>query len=197
MPPSKFDHPIPEILAALPRDSRGYPIPKGVWCDPETGEYDFRILDQQVRVEALKKKLCAISSQPLLEREYWFIGCPASFTGRLFVDGPMRYEAAEFSMMTCPYLALAQSRHRRAGMEDKFRPAGTSLEKSSILMLGMSKSYRLEEMEDFIYVRAGPWRAVSWWRNGQRLSKPEAIELLAEVAPEIDLLRGARGSGSE
>jgi hypothetical protein len=189
---TKFDHAIPDILQGLPRDTRGYPIPAGVWCDPKTGEYDFRILDQQVRLKALKEKKCTISGELLLPGEYWFIGGPASFSGRLFVDGPMRYEAAEFSMKTCPYLALAQSRHREAGMEDRFRPAGTSMEKSALLMLGMSKSYRLEKLEDFVYVRAGPWRAVSWWRDGLRLSKPRALELLAETAPEIDILQGAR-----
>jgi hypothetical protein len=187
---AKFDHPIPAILADLPRDSRGYPIPSGVWQDPKTGEHDFRILDQQIRMQALKEKRCAISGELMHEGEYWFIGGPASFTGRLFVDGPMLREAAEFSLMTCPHLALSAAKYRRTGVEDKFRPAGTTLEKSPILMLAMARSYRLEEIEDFIYVRATAWRAVSWWQDGRRLTKPEAIATLAEVAPHIKMPPG-------
>ena len=183
----KFDHPIPAALAGLPRDSRGYPIPHGVWRDPETGEHDFRILDQQLRLQALKEKRCGVSGELLREGEYWFIGGPANFEARLFVDGPMLFEVAEFSLMTCPHLALSASQYRRTGLEEKFRPAGTTLEKSPVLMLGMAQHYRLEEIKDFVYVRAGPWRAVSWWQEGRRLSKAEAVAVLAEVAPDIKM----------
>lgn len=187
---AKFDHPVPEILAELPRDTRGYPIPAGAWRDPATGEYDFRVLNQQIRLDALKNKRCAISGELMLPGEYWFIGGPVNFEGRLFVDGPMRYEAAEFSLMTCPHLALSASKYRRTGVEDKFRPAGTTLEKSPILMLAMARHYRLEEIKDFVYVRATAWRAVSWWQDGRRLTKPEAIATLAKVAPDIKMPPG-------
>lgn len=187
MASAKFNTPIPASLLARPRDKRGYPIPHGVWCNPATGEYDFRILDQQIRVRSLKEKRCAVSGELMPQGEYWFIGGPASFNGRLFVDGPMLEEVAEFSLRVCPHLALSAAQYRRSGVEDKFRPAGTSLEKSPVLMLGMSRSYRLEQIEDFIYVRAAAWKAVSWWREGQRLSKPAALALLAEVAPEVDM----------
>jgi hypothetical protein len=184
---AKFDHPVPAALADLPRDSRGYPVPHGVWRNPETGEHDFRILDQQLRLQSLKEKRCGVSGKLLREGEYWFIGGPTSVAGRLFIDGPMLFEVAEFSLMTCPHLALSASQYRRSGVEDRFHPAGTNLDKPPILMLGMSRSYQLEESEDFVYVRAGPWRAISWWQAGRRLSKTEAVATLARVAPDVKM----------
>lgn len=192
MSSAKFDHPVPKALQDLRRDKRGYPIPQGVWQDPKTGEYDFRVLDQQVRVEALKKKLCAISGLPMNTGEYWFIGGPSSFENRLFIDGPMCFEAAEFSMKTCPYLALRESRHRQSGLEKKYRPDAVSLEKSKVLMLAMAKNYHLEDAEGFLYVRAARWSVVSWWQDGQRLAKEEALAVLAEEVPELDISQGGR-----
>jgi hypothetical protein len=185
MPAKKFPHAIPEALAARPLDKRGYPVPHGVWRDPDTGEWDFRVIDQKKRLEALEQKLCAVSGRPMLEGEYWFIGGPASFPNRLFVDGPMLHEVARFSLMTCPHLLLPDSKYRSAGTEQRFRPDRVSTEKQPLYMLGMARDYKVVYLEDFPYVRAGPWRAVSWWRDGVNLKKAEARARLAELGIEV------------
>ena len=183
--PKKFDHAIPEALSGRPLDQRGYPVPHGVWRNPDTGEWDFRVIDQQKRLAALEQKLCAVSGEAMVEGEYWFIGGPASFVKRLFLDGPMRCEVATFSLMTCPHLLLPDAQYRRAGMEERFQPARTTIEKQELYMLGMSRSYRVETVEDFPYVRAGPWKVVSWWRNGATLKKSVAREKLAALGIKV------------
>jgi hypothetical protein len=181
----KFREPVPEALSGRPRDKRGYPVPHGVWQDPETGEWDFRVIDQQKRMAALDQKLCAVSGLPMEEGEYWFIGGPGSFVNRLFVDGPMRHEVARFSLMTCPHLLLPDARYRRAGLQERSRPSKTTTEKQEIYMLGMARSYSVETHDDFPYVRAGPWKAVSWWRDGINLKKPVAREKLAALGIRV------------
>jgi hypothetical protein len=185
MATAKFTHPIPESLAQLPLDKRGYPIPHGVWQDPETGEYDFRVIDQEKRLQALEQKICAVSGLPMNEAEYWFIGGPASFVNRLFLDGPMRHEVAEFSLRTCPHLLLPEAQYRRAGMEKHTRPSKTTTEKQPMYMLALARSYELKTIEDFPYVIAGRWKAVSWWRDGKIIKKEEARKMLAALGIRV------------
>ena len=181
----KFSHPIPDSLAQLPVDPRGYPIPDGVWKNPETEEWDFRVIDQRKRMRALKKYLCAVSGLPMEKGQYWFIGGLSSVEQRLFMDGPMRHEVAEFSLMTCPHLLLPNAQYRRVGAEDRYHPQLSSDEKSKECMLGMAGSFKLQTYDDFPYVRAGPWRALSFWRNGKTISKEEARALLAAKGIKI------------
>lgn len=187
MSTAKFKHEIPESLLQLPRDARGYPIPHSAWRNPDTGEYDFRVIDQAVRLADLEQGLCAISGLPMPAGEFWFIGGPSSFQQRLFVDGPMLREVAEFSLRTCPHLALAASQYRSAGLDPDKQLQGPTRDKSDILMLGLSSAYQLQEIDGFNYIYTRPWRAVSWWSNGRRLNRIEAVELLAQVAPEIKM----------
>ncbi len=189
--PSTETH-LPDALRTRPRDPRGYPVPHSAWQDPATGEYDFRILDQTIRLADLEERLCAISGEPMPEGEYWFIGGPSSFEQRVFVDGPMLQEVAEYSLQVCPHLALLASQYRGVGIPDDVRLEGPSREKSEILMLGRTRSYEIVEIEGFPYVRAAPWNAVNWWSGGERLDKQSALALLAKVAPEIDISQGGR-----
>ena len=105
----------------------------------------------------------------------------------------MLKEVAEFSLMTCPHLALPAAQYRRSGLEGKTMPQHASMEKSAILMCGMAKSYQLARAQDgIVYVKAGPWKALSWWREGRKLGKQEALDILAEVAPDLDITQGGR-----
>ncbi len=175
---AKFSHPIPESLSKRPVDARGYPIPHGVWQNPETGEYDFRVIDQQKRMMALKKRLCAVSGLKMEDGEYWFVGGIESYKQHLFVDGPMRREVAEFSLMTCPHLVLPGASYRRSGLEESYRPELTVTNKSEILMCAKTTVYEICTIKDFPYVKAGRWKAVGWWRGGAMTTKAVALPIL-------------------
>jgi hypothetical protein len=96
------DTPMPERIAVLPRDDRGYPITYVTLM--RDGKPDFKVTDFRKRQDAIMRRLCAICGQPL---EYWmaFIGGPASCRSRVFFDPAMHVECAEYSSKVCPFLA--------------------------------------------------------------------------------------------
>lgn len=177
---AKFSHPIPAVLAHLPLDARGYPIPHGVWRNPETGEHDFRIVDPDKRLHALRERLCAISGRPLTKGQYWFIGGLGNFRKRIFMDGPMLLEAAEFSLRTCPHLALSSSKYRSSGLEQVHAKTRQSTDKQELFLLAMAPDFDLVDIEGGVYVHAHSWKAVSLWRDAEPLSAEDTQRLLAE-----------------
>ncbi len=97
---------VPKAVYDLPRDKRGYPIPFFQFVPPdypETGRVDFRVTDQDRRMECLQGKLCGICGQTLGKIMY-FIGGPASVQSRFFTDPPMHQQCARFAIAVCPFL---------------------------------------------------------------------------------------------
>lgn len=97
--------PIPNRMARLPRDRRGYPIPFTVYRD-DTGAPHFTINDEAKRAECLAKDLCPICGQRL-NGARWFIGGPGSAfaLGGTYIDPPVHRACMRYSLQVCPYLA--------------------------------------------------------------------------------------------
>jgi len=97
--------PVPERMARLPRDERGYAIPWMVFRDSD-GRAHFTINDENRRQKIIAKDLCSICAQPLL-RGRWFVGGPGSafHENGAYRDPPMHYECACYALQVCPYLA--------------------------------------------------------------------------------------------
>lgn len=107
---------IPDRMARLDRDKRGYPIPVSVYRD-SAGRPHFTISNEQVRQRVITEDCCPICGGKLT-RGRWFVGGPQSaFHVRgAYIDPPMHNECAHYALKVCPYLA-AQSYARR--IEDK------------------------------------------------------------------------------
>lgn len=109
-PPDWRAVPIPERMADLPRDRRGYPVfytvqpPGGV---PDDGKVDFRVLNLEHHVRAAREGMCAICAKPL-DYWLWFIGGPMCVENRVFGDGACHEECARYALAVCPYLTNAR-----------------------------------------------------------------------------------------
>jgi hypothetical protein len=180
----QFSVPLPASLADLPRDPRGYPIPHGVWQNPETGEYDFRVIVEKIRLQALEERLCAVSGKPMPEGEYWFIGGPGSHKRRSFIDWPMLKEVALYSLQVCPHLVIPQAQLRFAGTESHHKPKDFGRQKMPVQMLGRASSYELEVIDATRYIKAGEWLEVSWWHAGEQISVAEVNRMLRLMLDE-------------
>jgi hypothetical protein len=96
---------MPDRIAALPKDPRGYPIPWGILKGPD-GTAFFTINDDRLHWRAVKEGLCPICGERL-GRWKWFVGGPKSaFDGDgWYIDPPMHHDCAQYALATCPYLA--------------------------------------------------------------------------------------------
>lgn len=102
---------VPEIMAHLERDRRGYPIPATVLRDAN-GEPHFAVNDVRLNDKFLAERLCGVCGTEL-KRTMWFVGGPlsAAHPQGAFYDLPLHDECAHYSLKVCPYLALPKYNH--------------------------------------------------------------------------------------
>ncbi len=97
---------LPQALAHLERDSRGYPVTYVTALKPD-GVPDFTQLDGERRLECIRDNLCGLCGTPL---SYWraVIGGPTVIRTRLSLDPPMHMDCAGFAATSstggCPFL---------------------------------------------------------------------------------------------
>src|SRR5580698_3537358 len=97
-------YPIPDRVAALPRDERGYPIPASFYVDPN-GTANFRVLDREKWSKLVRNHCCGICGQEIVGN-VWFIGGNQCVKYRMFTDAAMHQECAEYAAAVCPFIAL-------------------------------------------------------------------------------------------
>lgn len=99
------DIPMPDAIAALPRDARGFPVPAFVYRpdDWQPGQpLDLRVLDTDAAKILMMARRCGVCGLPVGYR-MWFIGGPMCLYNRIF-ETPTHRECAEYAMLACPHL---------------------------------------------------------------------------------------------
>lgn len=166
---------IPKQIAALPVDKRGLPIPFFVqWyrgsfrTSAGNGEPDHRLADPDKKVRCAERKLCWICGEPL---GYWiaFVGSKQSIDQRLFGDGAMHVECAEFSMRACPHLSHPQAK-RRDNDERKTTAVGKrEMHNPGTFGMYVTRSFDTQYSDGDILFKPAPPKKVRWFQEGQEL----------------------------
>jgi len=208
--PLKTAIPIPQRMAHLKRDPRGYPIPAMVLID-DGGRPHFQINDERIRQRLIAQDRCVICGGRLF-RGRWFIGGALSaFSERgLYIDPPTHAECAEFALKVCPYLAAPHYGRELAARTMKGRTAegvavvvddttlsGRPLGECFVAVMAVRQDliraqgqfWRVGfEAHDVRYVRhaVGGAREVQVWRHGARITDPgELARFYAGVSDQL------------
>ncbi len=105
--------PLPNRMKSLPIDERGYPVPWFVtWID---GKPDFRLLDEEKFILAVRLKACSVCGTSL-GRFKSFVGGPMNVLQMLSGEPPMHHECAFFAVRACPFLLLPLSKRRKTNL---------------------------------------------------------------------------------
>jgi hypothetical protein len=185
--------PVPERMAHLERDARGYPIPWIVMRDLD-GRPHFTINDTLKVERALKEERCAICGGKLF-RGRWFLGGPAAafHPNGAYIDPPLHHECMTFAVQVCPYLA----RRNYSGRIDALTVDPAKIAGMAIFM---DETQDPTRPEYFVAVMAigqtvtesgylqpkRPYRAVEVWRHGVKLDEPGRVARLMFEAARID-----------
>jgi hypothetical protein len=177
--------PIPERMAQLPRDPRGYPIPFIVLRDADNRPH-FTINDTTSVEFAIRHDLCAICGSKLF-RGRWFVGGTGSAFHEhgAYIDGPVHGDCAEYALQVCPYLAAP----KYAGRLDAKTLDPAKLPASIILKDNTLDPRRPEHFVAVLatgqrrtghghFVPKRPYLAASVWKGGEceaRLNRAETI----------------------
>ena len=105
---------MPDAIAALPRDDRGYPVPWFVaWVG---GKPEFRCADSAKFARAVKQKRCWICGEQLDPRQHVFVIGPMCMVNRITSEPPCHESCAIFSVRNCSFLTRPAAQYRAANL---------------------------------------------------------------------------------
>lgn len=181
--------PIPKLMQKLEKDSRGYPIPAGVFRDQE-GKPHFTVNAIKARIKHLNEKRCPICNHRLT-KGYWFVGGPASAFHEqgAYLDLPMHHECMQYAMQVCPYLAAPKYSGRIDGGTLKDHNGVLVLvgetmypERPALFVCVCTRNYKLLGASISGHLRPfKPYRKVEFWRYGKQLERDEGYTFASEA----------------
>jgi hypothetical protein len=162
--PLLADIEMPRRLRQRPR-YRGYPVP--YLAAVSGGIPDFRAPDPQRWQTCVMARVCGLCGQDL-QRSAWFIGGPLCAENRVFVDPAMHEDCAEYALRVCPFLAIPKAHYsdhaRRPPPASHVTVKVVAPARPERFMLGGTPGWTIIEPSQLI--RALPWTALRWWRDG-------------------------------
>ena len=185
--PRDFIDIMPERIARLERDPRGYPIPWFVHR-PADGPIDFRVMDPVRFQRAIREHRCWVCGDRL-GKYIAFVGGPLSAAQRLYADPPMHVDCAEFSAKVCPFLAIPTAQRREANkpahVEITDRDA-TVMENPEVTGVFITTGYR--KMPNGILL-ANESREIRWFHEKRPASRSEVQQAVDDAAERDEVKR--------
>lgn len=178
--------PIPRI-AALPVDSRGYPVPFFVQKMPD-GNWDFRIADSRKLQACLTLGLCWVCGQAMGKFKTFTIG-PMCGINRTTAEPPEHKDCAEWSVKNCPFMTRPHMVRRedeltRAGEEGV---AGIMIKRNpGVMLVWTTTTFRpFSDGRGGRLFEIGEPLELSWWREGRKATRAEIIESIESGLPRL------------
>lgn len=181
---------VPERIAKLPKDKRGYPVPWNVLC-AEDGTPFFTVNDDRKHWKALRMALCPICGESLGRWKWWVGGPRSAFDPNgWYMDLPGHMECMQFSLATCPYLALPKYLGRIDVPDSSKLPPIVLVDITQIperpplfvAVAGDKLEVRGGEGPMLPYTRPQhPVLGYEFWRQGKCITDEEAMPLLRDI----------------
>lgn len=175
---------MPARIARLPRDRRGFPVPKFVhW---ENGEPIFPVMETSHFVACVKRRLCWICGDVMGAHKTFVIG-PMCCINRISSEPPSHYDCARFAALNCPFLAQPLAKRTvEAGDYGTVAPRGIMIERNpGVSALWTTRGYRITS-ERLVALDAP--ESVEFYAKGRRATRFEVVE---SVDSGLPLLRAA------
>lgn len=185
--------PLTSRLAKLPV-ARGFPVPWFVaWV---RGEPEFRAMDGQKLVKALRKRLCWVCGQPLDFNATFVIG-PMCAINRVSSEPPSHHECARWSARNCPFLTLRQLERREDETTQGWKSAGISVRRNpGVTLLWTTPTWKpFSDGKGGILLELGEPTSTEWFHKGRAATRAEVEESVRTGLPALE--EAARAEGAE
>jgi hypothetical protein len=198
--------PMPRRMLALPVDDRGYPVPWFVaWVD---GKPEFRAMDPQKFVDAIRKKLCWVCGERL-GVNVCFVAGPMCGINRTSSEPPSHLDCARWSARNCPFL----SNPRMARREDETMNNATLRENAAgfaitrnpgVAMLWVTRQYEVFDTAEVkgntnrgFLIQMGEPESVEWFASGRMATRQEVIDSIETGLPNLEAIARTEQGGLE
>ena len=194
--------PMPVRLRKLRVDHRGYPVPAFVqWCqtgrdtfEPATpGAPDaypeFRVMNQEFWVRAVKQKLCWVCGEPLGVYKTFVIG-PMCAVNRTSSEPPCHLDCAVWSAVNCPFLSRPHMVRREDERTDPLvgNVAGIMIARNpGVTLLWTTRVYTVfAASPGKLLLTIGEPTAVAWYAHGRTATRAEVIASIESGVPLLE-----------
>ena len=174
--------PVPDRIARLPRDVRGYPVPFFVeWAG---GKPLFPVMDPDKMKACMRRSLCWICGEPLGAYKAFAIG-PMCTVNRISAEPPQHVDCAKFATANCPF--MTQPLAKRTPM-DKFgpvqKPGGVMIERNpGVTAIWVTKSFSVIRDAGKPLWRLGPATTLQFWARGRQATRREVDASMGSGLP--------------
>ena len=185
---------MPPGIAKLPtQEGTGYPVPWFVeWID---GKPDFRVMNTERYVEAVREKRCWICGGLIVSLvsgpapQATFVIGPMCAINRTSAEPPSHMACAEWSAHVCPFLVTPGRSRRYAGLPDERQPSGgIMIERNpGIALLWTSVTWRpYKPVTGGVLFHIGePYRSPVWLREGRPATRDEVLDAISTGMPQL------------
>lgn len=194
------DVPMPPRIAALPRDSRGYPVPWFVqWID---GVPDFRIMSAEKLYLAVKFKRCWVCGGERGKFASFVIG-PMCAVNRNSAEPPCHLYCARYSAQACPFLTRPKMRRNEKGLPLEAlesSAAGIALDRNpGVALVWTSQDWKAvrppagREGDTGVLFDIGNPTSYEWFAEGRRATRAEIVASIDSGLPALMKLAEEEG----
>jgi len=189
--------PVPDRIARLPRDVRGYPIPFFVeWQD---GKPLFPVMDPDKMLACMKRSLCWICGETLGSYKAFAIG-PMCTVNRISAEPPQHVDCAKFAAQNCPFMTMPLA--KRSVHDDTYKglpvkkPGGIMIERNpGVTAIWVTKTFTIIRDGGHPLWRLGPATSLQFWARGRAATRKEVDHAIGTGLPILQ--KQARLDGSE
>lgn len=195
---------LPRRMADLPVDDRGYPVPWFVaWHE---GKPEFRAMDPQKFVRAIKQKLCWVCGERL-GTTMAFVAGPMCGINRTSSEPPSHLECAQWSARNCPFL----SNPRMVRREDeeinnaslRENAAGMAITRNpGVAMLWITRAYEVFDSGEVkgnsnrgYLIQMGEPERVEWFAEGRPATREEVVRSVESGLPNLEAMARTETGG--
>lgn len=176
-------------IAPLPVH-RGYPVPWFVgWVN---GEPEFRAMDGEKFVRAIRERLCWVCGQTIGsygKREphpvYTFVAGPMCGINRTSAEPPCHLECARWSARNCPFLSKPHMVRRENDLPDHMESPGHSIRRNpGVSLLWSTAKYRpFSDGKGGTLLNMGEPTALEWWAEGKAATRAQVVASVESGLP--------------
>lgn len=191
---------LPERMASLPVDVRGFPVPFFVaW---HGGKPLFPVMDPAKMVRAVRASACWVCGQPVGTYKCFVIG-PMCCINRINSEPPSHYECARFSALNCPFLSKPLAK-RTTSADGTYKdmpiqpPAGLMVERNpGVTCIWVTKSFKpFDDGRGGVLFDLGPAVRLEFYAQGRPAKRSEVEESVRTGLPILERAAMMDGGGA-
>jgi hypothetical protein len=197
---------MPPRIARLPKDERGYPVPRFVeWLkdgkrverEEPGAKPDFRYADFEFRWRAFHNGWCWLCGERIGVHRVYVIG-PMCVINHTTMEPACHRDCAEFAAKACPFLVRPRQKRNAKGLDEEASAPGTMLARNP----GCVCLYETKEAKAFNdgkggwLIRLGEPTRVDWWAEGRQATRAEIVASIDSGYPLLEKEAWKDGPGA-